>query len=148
MPQSLAKVYIHIVFTTKSGFPFIAESIRPELQSYIIGTLSNLGIFTYEIYANPDHIHILCTLPRTLTIADLISKIKTASSKWIKTKGVINFDWQDGYGVFSVSSSKVATVENYIRKQPEHHKQSDYKDELRQFFKEYKIDFDERYVWD
>lgn len=148
MPQSLAKVYIHIVFTTKTGFPFIAESIRPELQSYIIGTLSNLGVFTHEIYANPDHIHILCTLPRTITMADLVSKMKTSSSKWIKTKGINDFDWQDGYGIFSVSSSKVATVENYIRKQPEHHNQSNYKDELRQFFREYKIDFDERYVWD
>ena len=148
MPQSLSKVYIHIVFTTKTGFPFIAESVRPELQSYIIGTLSNLGIFTYEIYANPDHIHILCTLPRTLTMANLVSKIKTSSSKWIKTRGIHDFDWQDGYGIFSISSSKVATVENYIRKQPEHHKQDNYKDELRQFFKEYNIDFDERYVWD
>ena len=148
MPQSLAKVYIHIVFTTKTGFPFITESVRPELQSYIIGTLSNLCIFTYEIYANPDHIHILCTLPRTLTMAKLVSKIKTSSSKWIKTKGIHDFDWQDGYGIFSVSSSKVVTVENYIRKQPEHHKRANYKDELRQFFKEYNIDFDERYVWD
>jgi REP element-mobilizing transposase RayT len=148
MPQSLAKVYIHIVFTTKTGFPFIHEVVRPELQSYIIGTLSNLGIFTYEIYANPDHIHILCTLPRTLTMANLVSKIKTSSSKWIKTKGIHEFDWQDGYGIFSVSSSKVATVENYIRNQPEHHKQSNYKDELRQFFKEYEIEYDERYVWD
>jgi putative transposase len=148
MPQSLAKVYIHIVFTTKTGFPFIHETIRPELQSYIIGVLSNLGIFTYEIYANPDHIHILCTLPRTLTMADLVSKIKTSSSKWIKTKGLHDFDWQDGYGIFSVSSSKLATMENYIRKQPEHHKQANYKDELRQFFTEYKIEFDERYVWD
>jgi REP element-mobilizing transposase RayT len=148
MPQSLAKVYIHIVFTTKTGFPFIAESVRPELHSYLIGTLSKMSIFTYEIYANPDHIHILCTLPRTLTMANLISKIKTSSSKWIKTKGIHDFDWQDGYGIFSVSSSKVAIVENYIRKQPEHHKQANYKDELRQFFKEYEIDYDERYVWD
>lgn len=148
MPQSLAKVYIHIVFTTKTGFPFIAESVRSELQAYIIGTLSNMGIFTYEIYANPDHIHILCTLPRTLTMANLVSKVKTSSSKWIKTKGIHDFDWQDGYGIFSVSSSKVATVENYIRKQPEHHKKSNYKDELRQFFKEYEIEYDERYVWD
>ena len=148
MPQSLAKVHIHIVFTTKTGFPFIYEVVRPELQSYIIEILSKLGIFTFEIYANPDHIHILCTLPRTLTMANLVSKIKTSSSKWIKTKGIIDFDWQDGYGIFSVSSSKVATVENYIRKQPEHHKYAHYKDELRQFFKEYKIDYDERYVWD
>jgi len=148
MPQSLAKVYIHIVFTTKTGFPFIAESVRPELQSYMIGILSNLGIFTHEIYANPDHIHILCTLPRTITMADLVSKVKTSSSKWIKTKGIHDFDWQDGYGVFSVSASKVPVVEKYIRNQPEHHKQANYKDELRQFFKEYEIDFDERYVWD
>ena len=148
MPQSLAKVYIHIVFTTKTGFPFIHEGIRPELQSYIIGTLSNLSIYTYEIYCNPDHIHILCTLPRTLTLADLVSKIKTSSSKWLKTKGIERFDWQDGYRIFSVSSSKVKTVENYIRKQPEHHKGANYKDELRKFFNEYKIDFDERYVWD
>jgi hypothetical protein len=81
-------------------------------------------------------------------MANLVSKIKTSSSKWIKANGIIDFDWQDGYGIFSVSSSKVATVENYIRKQPEHHKQSNYKDELRQFFKEYEIDYDERYVWD
>jgi putative transposase len=148
MPQSLAKVYIHVVFTTKTGFPFIYEVVRPELQSYIIGILSKLGIFTFEIYATPDHIHILCTLPRTLTMANLVSKIKTSSSKWMKTKGINDFDWQDGYGIFSVSSSKLATVKNYIRKQPEHHKQVNYKDELRQFFKEYEIDFDERYVWD
>jgi putative transposase len=148
MPQSLAKVYVHIVFTTKTGFPFIYDAIRTELHSYIIGTISNLGSFTYEIYANSDHIHILCTLPRTLTIADLISKIKTSSSKWLKTKGINDFDWQDGYGIFSVSSSKLNTVENYIRNQPEHHKKRSYKDELREFFREYKIDFDEMYVWD
>ena len=148
MPQSLAKVYIHIVFTTKTGFPFIAESIRPELQSYMIGTLSGLGVYTHEIYANPDHIHILCTLPRTITMADLVSKVKTSSSKWIKTKGINDFDWQDGYGVFSVSASKVPVVKKYIRNQPEHHKAEVYKDELRRFFVEYKIEYDERYVWD
>lgn len=148
MAQSLAKVYIHIVFTTKTGFPFITESIRPELQSYMIGILANLGIFTHEIYANPDHVHILCTLPRTITMADLVSKVKTSSSKWIKTKGIHDFDWQDGYGVFSVSASKVSVVEKYIRSQPEHHNAILYKEEIRKFFKEYNIDFDERYVWD
>lgn len=149
MPQSLAKVYVHIVFSTKNTQHFIIDdSIRNELHSYVIGTLSNLGSYTNEVYANSDHIHILCTLPRTITIAEIVSKIKTSSSKWIKTKGVQKFNWQDGYGIFSVSASKVNVVEKYIRNQPEHHKKITFKDELRLFFKEYGIEFDERYVWD
>ena len=148
MPQSLAKVNVHIVFSTKHAKHIITAEVKKELHAYIIGTLSKLGSYTNEIYANPDHIHILCTLPRTITIADFISKIKTSSSKWIKTKGINNFSWQDGYGIFSVSSSKVEVVENYILNQFEHHKKLSFKDELRKFFMEYGIEFDERYVWD
>ncbi|MFC2111338.1 IS200/IS605 family transposase [Bacteroidota bacterium] len=148
MPQSLAKVYLHIVFKTKNGVPLINDKIRNELHSYIVGTISKIGSYVNEIYANPDHIHILCTLPRTITIADLVLKIKASSSKWVKTKGILNFAWQRGYGVFSVSSSKVNVVENYIKIQPQHHKKKLFKDELREFFNEYNIEFDERYVWD
>jgi REP element-mobilizing transposase RayT len=148
MPQSLAKVNVHIVYTTKYGQEFIKDEIREELHSYIIGVLSNLGAYTYEIYANPDHIHILCTLPRTITMADLVSKIKTSSSKWLKHQGVVDFYWQDGYGIFSVSASKLVTVRKYILNQPHHHKEVDYKDEFRLFLKENEIEFDERYVWD
>ena len=148
MPQSLDKVNVHIVFTTKYGQEFIKQEIQEELHSYIIGVLSNLGSYTYEIYANPDHIHILCTLPRTITMADLVSKIKTSSSKWIKHLGIPDFYWQDGYGIFSVSSSKVEAVKKYIINQPQHHKEVDYKDEFRLFLKENGIEYDERYVWD
>ena len=148
MAQSLSKVYIHCVFSTKKGEPMITDVIRKDLHSYIIGTLSNIGSFVNEIYANPDHIHVLCTLPRTITIAELISKIKTPSTKWIKNQGIINFSWQGGYGTFSVSSSKVKVVERYIQNQQLHHKKVSFKDELRKFFNEYKIDFDEQYVWD
>jgi putative transposase len=148
MSQSLAKVNVHIVFSTKNGHHFVNETIRKELNSYLIGVLSKLGSYTYELYANPDHIHILNTLPRTITIADLVSKIKISSSKWLKLKGICNFDWQDGYGIFSVSASKVNIVGKYILNQPEHHKKITFKDELRQFFKEYEIGYDERYAWD
>ncbi|MEN8117196.1 MAG: IS200/IS605 family transposase [Bacteroidota bacterium] len=148
MPQSLAKVYVHIVFSTKHGQAIISNEIRKELHSYMVGTISKLGSYTNEIYANPNHIHILCNLTRTVTIAEFISKIKTSSSKWMKSKGVKNFSWQDGYGIFSVSASKVGIIEKYILNQQEHHKIITYKDELRKFFKEYGIEFDERYVWD
>ena len=128
--------------------PLITDTVRKDLHSYIIGTLSNIGSYVNEIYANTDHLHVLCTLPRTITIAELISKIKTSSSKWIKKQGVVNFSWQDGYGSFSVSSSKVRIVEQYILNQPEHHKKTSFKDELRIFLKEYNIEYDERYIWD
>ncbi len=148
MAQSLSKVYIHCVFSTKNGEHSIKDAIRKDLHAYIIGTLSNIGSFVNEIYANTDHIHVLCTLPRTVTIAELISKIKTSSSKWIKKKGIINFSWQGGYGTFSVSSSKVVAVERYIQNQLQHHEKVSFRDELRKFYSEYKIDFDEKYVWD
>ena len=149
MPQSLAKVYVHIVFSTKHGREFIIkEEIRKESHSYIIGVLSKLGSFTCEIYANPDHIHILCTLPRTITIAELVSKTKTSSSKWIKQKGIPDFGWQDGYGIFSVSASAIDIVKKYILNQPQHHSKTIFKDEMRNYFREYEIDYDERYVWD
>lgn len=148
MPQSLAQVYVHIVFSTKHCQPIISNEIQRELHSYMVGTISKLGNYTNEIYANPDHIHILCNLSRTITIAEFISKIKTSSSKWMKTKGIRNFSWQDGYGIFSVSASKIGVVEKYILNQQEHHKTMTFKDELRRFFKEYGIEYDEQYVWD
>jgi REP element-mobilizing transposase RayT len=114
----------------------------------MVGTIAAMGMFAYEIYANPDHVHILTTLSRTITIADMISKIKTSSSKWLKTKGIDGFDWQDGYGIFSVSASGVDRVVRYIQNQPAHHRTTDYKDELRWFFEKYGIEYDERYVWD
>ena len=148
MPQSLSKVYLHCVFSTKRREQLINNSIQKDLHSYIIGTLSNIGSYVYEIYANPDHIHILCSLPRTMTIANLISKIKTSSTKWIKKAGVSNFAWQNGYGTFSVSSSKLEVVKNYILNQKEHHKKASFNNEYRTFLKQYKIDYDEQYVWD
>jgi REP element-mobilizing transposase RayT len=94
MPQSLSKVYIHYVFSTKNRKPIITNDVQADLHKYIIGIFSNYGSYVNAIYANPDHIHILCTLPRTITIANLISKVKSSSSKWIKTKGISDFSWQ------------------------------------------------------
>ncbi|MBK3518791.1 IS200/IS605 family transposase [Carboxylicivirga marina] len=148
MSQSLSKVYIHLIFSTKHIEPLITERVRTKLQAYIVGTLSELKSYTEAIYANPDHLHILCTLPRIISIASLVSNIKSSSSKWMKTNGTPNFFWQDGYGIFSVSSSKVPIVKKYIENQKAHHQESHFKDELREFFKQYHVEYDEDYVWD
>ena len=81
---------------------------------------------------------------------DLIEKIKTSSSKWIKTKGArfSEFYWQHGYGGFSVNPQQVEVVRKYIRNQENHHKKITFQDEYRAFLKKYDVEYDERYVWD
>ena len=97
-----------------------------------------------------DHIHILFSLARVVTIADIVEEIKTNSSKWIKTKGreFKNFHWQRGYGAFSIGQSNLATLKRYIRNQKEHHRHVTFQDEYRKFLAAYGIDFDERYIWE
>ncbi len=148
MAQSLSKIYVHIVFTTKHLRNIISEEIREELQRYIVGCLVNEKSYVEEIYVNPNHLHALCTLPRTITVAQMISKMKTPSSRWLKEKGCLGFEWQDGYAAFSVSPSNISAVKKYIQDQPIHHKKTDLKDELRLFLQKYAVEFDERYVWD
>ena len=148
MGQSLAKIYLHIVFSTKGRQTYISKEYTDDLHAYIVGVLSKIGSYTEAIYANPEHIHILNTLPRTISVADLIQKIKTPSSKWLKEKGIEDFDWQDGYGAFSLSYNGFQGVKKYILNQENHHKNKFYKDEMRSLYKKYKIDFDEKYVWD
>jgi putative transposase len=148
MPQSLSKVYLHVIFSTKNRVPIISEKIRPEAQGYFVKVGSNLGSFTEEIFMMPDHTHWLCTLPRTITIADLVKNVKISSS--IKMNEMVkgDFNWQKGYGAFSVSQSKLETVRNYIQNQPEHHKKEDFQTEYRRFLEEYRIEYDEQFVWD
>ncbi|WP_255502070.1 IS200/IS605 family transposase [Algoriphagus sp. AK58] len=135
MPQSLAKVYLHIVFSTKNRISIIQDEVRPHAQAYFVQVGANLGSFTEEIFMMPDHIHWLCTLPRTITIADLVKNVKISSS--IKYKELIHrdFEWQKGYGAFSVSQSKLQTVKRYIQNQKQHHQKLDFQAEYRRVSK-------------
>ena len=150
MSQSLAQVYIHIVFSTKKRYPFISANVESELHTYIAGTIKNLNAFPIIVSGMEDHIHILTTFPRTISIAEFLKKIKASSSHWIKDKGAEfqNFEWQEGYGAFSVSPSKKQVVINYIANQKEHHKKQAFQDELTRFLNEYEIKYDEQYLWD
>ena len=151
MPQSLAKILVHIVFSTKHRQPFLKnEEIRGELHAYTIGVLRALESPSLAINSVEDHIHILCRLSRKIAVMKLIEEIKTSTSKWIKTKGTPyrGFYWQGGYGAFSVSESKHADVARYIARQPEHHRRLTFQDEFRQLCAKHGLAIDERYVWD
>src|SRR5687768_8660111 len=131
MPQSLASVLIHLVYSTKNREPLITPEIEPELFAYIGATLRELRSPMLEANGTPDHVHILFRLARTITIADLVEEVKKRSSNWIKTKGMAfaSFYWQNGYGAFSIGESGVEDLRAYIRKQKEHHQQRAFQDE-------------------
>ena len=148
MSQSYVQIYTHIVFHTKDNLKLIRDDIENELYSYLGGILKNLKSIPLQIGGTSDHIHILCTLPKTMAPADLVEEIKKSSSKWIKTKGVHykNFYWQDGYGGFSVSNSGVETVKRYILNQKKHHEKVSFMDEYKTLLEAYGITYEDRYL--
>ena len=151
MPQSLANVLLHIVFSTKHRQPFLRNrQARDVMTGYVIGTLRNLQCPSLAVGVVEDHIHILCNLHRTITIAKLVEEVKTSSSARIKEEGpeLVNFHWQNGYGAFSVSQSNVDEVRRYVLNQEEHHRRRTFQEEFRLLLACHQIEFDERYVWD
>jgi len=152
MAQSLSKIYIHIVFSTKDRVPFLKDNnLRGEIHAYLSGTCKNLDSQSLQIGGIMDHVHILCTLSRKYTVANLIRDLKKESSKWVKMKEspfLTDFHWQAGYGVFSVSPSHLRSLKKYIANQKEHHASETYQDELRRLLQKYNVEYDERYVWD
>jgi putative transposase len=150
MPQSLARVLVHIIFSTKNRRPLIGPGIVGDLNAYLGGILSNLGCPPITINSVTDHTHILCCLSKNYALAKVIEVIKKESSQWVKTKDpcMADFYWQAGYGAFSVSQSNVEAVRKYILNQEHHHAKTTFQDEFRAFLKRHNVEYDERYVWD
>ena len=150
MAQSLTKIYIHIVFSTKNRVTILDNAVRTKLYGYLSGICKNMECPAVIVGGYTDHVHILCRFSKKITIIKLLEEIKRNSSKWMKTQGekYSNFYWQDGYGAFSVNSYDVGVVVKYIENQEEHHKKKTFKYEYRTFLKKYKVEYDERYVWD
>ena len=149
MPQSLSKVLIHLIFSTKHREPLISPEIRPRLHGYLVGIFENLKSPSIQAGGVADHVHVLFGLGRTISQADLVEEVKKSASKWMKTDGgVPGFAWQAGYGAFSIGDSQADAVIRYIRNQEEHHRKVTFQEDYRKFLIRYKVAFDERYVWD
>ena len=150
MAQSLSRILVHLIFSTKNREPVLVPEIRTELQSYLAGVLREEECPALQVGGVEDHVHLLFGLSRTRTVAQIVEQVKTSSSKWIKPwgAGFTEFHWQAGYGAFSVSQSNAAAVAQYIRSQEELHRKVTFQEEYRRFLKRYQVDYDERYVWD
>ena len=150
MPQSLARLHIHLIFSTKNREPLIDDAIRQSLHGYMATVLANLGCPAVLINSVEDHVHILFELSRTIALSQVVEEVKKASSKWIKTQGpqFKTFAWQAGYGAFAVSQSNVLAVREYIARQKEHHRKKSFQEEYVAFLDKHRVAFDDRYVWD
>ncbi len=151
MPQSLVQIYLHIVFSTKYRQLFFRNgAFRDRTHRYIAGILTNRDSPAVIVGGATDHVHILCRLGKQIHIADLIRDMKRDSSKWVKSEQprLADFQWQQGYGAFSISPSHVAALKKYIANQEEHHRTESFQDEFRRLCTKYGVAIDERYVWD
>lgn len=150
MPQSLAKIYTHLVFSTKGRTETIPKQHLEEVHAYVAGILNDNKCPAVKVGGTANHIHILFVQNRTMALSDVVRIVKSNSSKWINEKnGRLNpFCWQDGYGAFSISNGHVDAVVNYIANQEEHHKGVSFQDEFRKICKQCGVEYDERYVWD
>ncbi len=149
MANSYISLYVHAVFSTKKRLPLISEKIRDRLWAYMGGVARENNMKVLTIGGIENHVHLLLSLPATITIAKAVQLIKGSSSKWIhETFDNTNyFAWQEGYGAFSVNVSLVETTSRYIENQAEHHRHVSFEEEYIKFLKKHGIEYDERYVW-
>jgi putative transposase len=150
MPQSLSAVLLHIIFSTKNREPWLDRDLRPRIHAYLATICRDLGAEFVHAGGMADHVHIITTLPRTVSQAEMIEQIKKTSSKWIKNldRRYRGFFWQRGYAAFSVSPSQFKAVLKYVDTQQQHHRTRTFQEEYRKLLRKHGVAFDERYVWD
>jgi putative transposase len=132
MAGTFTNLLFHIVFSTRDRAPLITPQLRPELFNYIGGILRAEGAVLLEIGAIEDHVHLLVKIRAEQAVAEVVRLIKANSSKWLNEKPVseLRFEWQGGYGAFTVSESQVPFVRKYILSQEEHHRTKSFQEEF------------------
>ena len=150
MAQSLSRVLLHVAFSTKGRERLIAESVRKELHAYLAGVCRGQGADAFRVGGTADHVHIACTLPRTVSVSTLVQQVKQASSAWMKARGPVGrgFQWQAGYGAFSVGQSQLPALLRYIERQEDHHAKATFQDEFLALLRKYGVKYDERFLWE
>lgn len=148
MANTYTNLNYHIIFSTKNREPSLSASVCERLWPYISGIARENGMKALEIGGVSDHVHILLSVPATLSVAKAVQLIKGGSSHWLKSvfPNIERFAWQDGYGAFTVSQSNLESVRGYIRDQEEHHRTKTFADEYQGFLKRHAIVFDEKYL--
>ena len=118
------------------------------MHRYLAAVSARLECPVVRVGGTEDHVHVLARQAQTISLADWVKELKRVSSLWAKSQDLALFQWQAGYGGFSVSQSQSGDVERYIARQQEHHQRVDFQQELRRLLELHGLEWDERYVWD
>src|SRR5690606_23463229 len=146
MASTLTQILVHITFSTKERRATITPEFEPQLHEYMGGICRRMKSPALRIGGTEDHVHLLVSLAKTVTLSDLMLNVKRDSSKLVHEKWTGDFRWQDGYFGFSIGASGRDACCKYIADQKEHHKTMDFKDEVRALLRKYNVDYDERYI--
>ena len=149
MAHTYASLLIHCVFSTKNREKVLSPKIRERIWPYMGGITQKNDMKALAVGGTSDHVHLLLSLPTTLAVAKAQQLIKGGSSLWASQTfpSLRNFEWQEGYGAFSVSISHVKDTIAYIARQEEHHRTKTFEEEYIEFLNKHGIEYDERYVW-
>jgi putative transposase len=150
MPQSLTKLYAHLIFSTKNRQPLLDELVRPRVHAYLATVIRSLDSPWVVVGGVADHVHILFDMGKMRAPVEFVEQTKRESSKFIKTLGpnYRDFYWQRGYAMFSVGPAHRDEAEEYVRNQEEHHRRKTFQEEIRAFLERYGVAYEEEHVWD
>jgi putative transposase len=141
MPHTYIANFVHYVFATKGRRDSIPKDRQEQLWAYLLGIANNLHIKTLAVGGTTNHVHVLLGLPTTMTVAQAVQKLKANSSRWLNEQGV-TFQWQEGYGAFSVSPSLLKTVQAYIRNQERQHAKRSFEEEFQALLEKSGVAYD------
>jgi putative transposase len=148
--MSYVASYFHCVFSTKDRMRLITPDLRERLWPFLGGIARQNKMKAIEVGGVEDHVHILLSLPSTVSVSKALQLMKGGSSKWIHETFPEHrlFSWQEKYGAFSVSVSQLDTIIDYIQNQEPHHRTMTFQEEFEALLKRHHVEYDERYLWD
>ncbi len=148
MPSTHVSLTYHLIFSTKDREPLIERPWRERLHAMLGGCTRTARGVALEVGGTHDHVHMLVGLKATHCVADFVRDIKHATSSWVHdTIRMRAFEWQVGYGAFTLSAYDMEGLRTYIKGQDDHHRIRTFMDEYREFIERHGIEFDERYLW-
>ena len=147
MPHTYTNFLYHIVFSTKDRYPFITKGAESRLYHYIGGTIRSLKGVCLEIGGVEDHIHLLVKLKPTLTVPKFVLELKPSVTHWAREKIQEKFEWQNGYGAFTVGESQSKSVRRYIQNQENHHRRMNFDEEFETILLKSGIEYERKFLW-
>ncbi len=149
MANTYTSLHFHIIFSTKNRQRWITEDVEQRIWEYIGGIARQNEMKALQIGGVEDHVHVVVGIRPIMAVSQVVQKLKGGSSKWIHETfpTLAGFEWQDGYGAFTVSRSNLPELILYVVNQREHHRVRTFQEEYRAFLEKHQVEYDERYVW-